>query len=439
MTTEITEWRERRQQASFRGVPFIVDTDSVPVGRRTQVHEYPQRDQPFVEDLGRATRRYQFSGFVAGSDCLAQRDRLLAALDKPGAGELVHPWFGRITVTAGECDVTHARNELGVVRFALLFIDSMLEFPVQSPNTRRLVAAAAPTLIDSIKARFNALMAKVDLARQRVRAIQRAISGVYAFAINFLKPLTSLVSDLGALVYSIINAPGAFVASLLSDIAGMSRSFSGYGSSGSFKDVSARADALIELQETAPEVDDPDVLIIQQAVIGLIQDAVLLDILFDMAEVPVAVIQRSPDAASLDTQLGEQGSLIVVSGVSSVVAEIDEQSAGSSAAGRSIPVADDVLIVRDAISEALWSVAGNSAPDHFTVLSDVRLAVDRHLTQVARSGVSLRTYAPTDTVPALVLAHSLYGDAMRGSEIVTRNRIRHPGFVPATELTIAKS
>lgn len=107
----MSEWRDRKQGASFRGVPFLVDTDSVPVGRRTQLHEFPQRDQPFVEDLGRRTRHYKFTGFVAGDDCLAQRDRLLTALDKAGSGELVHPWFGRLTVTAGECEVSHARNE----------------------------------------------------------------------------------------------------------------------------------------------------------------------------------------------------------------------------------------------------------------------------------------------------------------------------------------
>ena len=112
----MSEWRDRKQAASFRGVPFWVDTDNVPVGRRTQVHEYPQRDQPYTEDMGRQTRKYRFSGFVVGDDCLSQRDRLLTALDKPGAGELLHPWFGRLTVTAGECEVSHARDEGGMVR-----------------------------------------------------------------------------------------------------------------------------------------------------------------------------------------------------------------------------------------------------------------------------------------------------------------------------------
>lgn len=97
----MSEWRDLRREASFRGVPFWVDSDSVPVGRRTQLHEYPKRDQPLVEDMGRQTREYKFDGFIIGPDFISQRDRLLVALDTPGPGELVHPWFGRLTVTAG--------------------------------------------------------------------------------------------------------------------------------------------------------------------------------------------------------------------------------------------------------------------------------------------------------------------------------------------------
>ncbi|WP_274643420.1 DNA circularization protein [Pseudomonas serbica] len=443
----MTEWRDRKQGASFRGVPFLVDTDSVPVGRRTQLHEFPQRDQPFVEDLGRRTRHYKFTGFVAGDDCLAQRDRLLTALDKPGSGELVHPWFGRMTVTAGECEVSHARNELGMVRFNLEFIDGMLAFPVQSPNTRRQLAAQAPSLLTSIKGRFNAAMAPVDLARQRASAVRSALSGALGFALRFLQPASSLGTDLNGLVSSLLNGPGAFADSLLAGITGLARSFGGYGAGGSsgsssdtgassssgavvgtgasssFPASSAKAAAVAALSAEAPATDDAEVAVIQAAVIALVQDAALLDVLLDMAEVPVAILPGVSAPAALDVQLAEQGATV----------------AAGAAVETAVPVAEDVLAVRDTISEAMWSVAGESQPDHFGALSEARQALDRHLTEVARSGVGLRTYAPAETMSALVLAHALYGDALRGGEIVARNRVQHPGFVPATELQVAKA
>lgn len=419
----MSEWRDRKQGASFRGVPFWLDTDSVNVGRRTQLHEFPQRDQPFVEDLGRRTREYKFTGFVVGDDCLSQRDRLLTALDTPGPGELVHPWFGRLTVTAGDCEVSHARNEMGVVRFSMVFIDGMLAFPVQSPNTRRLLAAQAPSLLGSIKDRFNAAMAPVDLARQRASAVRSAVSGALGFALKFLQPASTLGTDINGLVSSLMNGPGSFADSLLSGISGLARSFGGYGSSGSFSDSSAKATAVADLSASAPATDDPAVAVIQVAVIALVQDAALLDLLLDMAEVPVAVGQGVSAPAALDVQLAQQGSTV----------------AAGTAGETTVPVADDVLVVRDAISEALWAVAGESPPEHFGTLSEARLALDRHLTEVARSGVGLRVYAPAETVSSLVLAHALYGDALRSGEIVARNRVRHPGFVPATELQVAKT
>jgi prophage DNA circulation protein len=419
----MSEWRERKQGASFRGVPFWLDADSVNVGRRTQLHEFPQRDQPFVEDLGRRTRQYKFSGFVVGDDCLSQRDRLLTALDTPGPGELVHPWFGRMTVTAGDCEVSHARNAMGQVSFSLVFIDGMLAFPVQSANTRRQLAAQAPSLFESSKGRFKAVMANVDLARQRVSAVRSAVSGAMGFALKFLSPGATLGTDLSSLVSSLMNSPGSFADSLLSGITDLQRTFGGYGSSGSFSGSSAKAEAVSSLQASAPVTDDREVAAIQVAVIALVQDAALLDVLLDMAEVPIAVSQGANAPATVDVQLAQQGA--------TVEAGTEVETA--------VPVADDVLVVRDAISEALWSVAGESPPEHFGVLSEARVAMDRHLTEVARSGVGLRVYAPAETVSSLVLAHALYGDALRSGEIVARNRVRHPGFVPATELQVAKT
>ncbi len=419
----MSEWRDLRREASFRGVPFWVDSDSVPVGRRTQLHEYPKRDQPMVEDMGRRTREYRFTGFIIGDDFISQRDRLLVALDTPGPGELVHPWFGRVTVTAGDCEISHARNELGMVRFNLTFIDGMLTFPIQRVNTRRQLAAHVPTLLETAKARFDAAMAKVDLARQRVNAVRRAVSRAYAFAITFLKPLTTLAADLGALVQSVINAPDALSASLTSDVASIERWFSGYGSSGSVHASKAKADAIAALSPPQPVVTDPDIAAIQLAVIGLVQDVALIDLLLDMAEVPVASVQRVEQPAALSVQLEQEGATVEAGSV------MDE----------GVPVANDILATRDAISEAMWVIAGDSLPEHFGALSDARLALDRHLTEVARSGVWLRPYQPRVTVSSLVLAHQLYGDALRGAEIVSRNAIRHPGFVPAVELQVAKS
>jgi prophage DNA circulation protein len=45
----------------------------------------------------------------------------------------------------------------------------------------------------------------------------------------------------------------------------------------------------------------------------------------------------------------------------------------------------------------------------------------------------LTTITLQSGIPAAVLAHRLYGDATRADEIVARNKLSHPLFVPADE------
>ncbi|MBJ5519702.1 DNA circularization N-terminal domain-containing protein, partial [Salmonella enterica subsp. enterica serovar Meleagridis] len=86
-------WKDRLQDASFRGVPFKVEEENAGTGRRVETHEYPNRDKPYTEDLGKVTFRPSITAYVVGDDCFDQRDRLIDALNKPGPGTLVHPTY----------------------------------------------------------------------------------------------------------------------------------------------------------------------------------------------------------------------------------------------------------------------------------------------------------------------------------------------------------
>ncbi|OWQ33376.1 DNA circularization protein, partial [Pseudomonas sp. DrBHI1] len=227
----MSTWRDQLHPASFRGVPFHVDNDSMPAGRRTQTHEYPQRDKPLVEDLGRVTREIKLAAFVIGEDCYFQRDNLLNALDKPGAGELVHPWYGRLTATATVCSVSHERREGGMVRFDLVFVeDGEKGFPAGVPNTARQLEDSSESLLESAIARYKAAMAVVNRARLAVVALQNGVAGVQIAIASELRQLTGLVSSVEALADMLINAPGNFAAMIRGQFAsvGDSSRSSGY-------------------------------------------------------------------------------------------------------------------------------------------------------------------------------------------------------------------
>ena len=148
-------WRDRLLPASFRGVGFWVDQAKTPVGHKGQLHEYPQRDQPFFEGLGQQAKIHELTAFIVGPDCLEQRDKLLKALEQ-GSGELVHPWLGRLQVKVGECDMTHTRQDGGLVTFALKFYpDQPLQFPSAASNSQKLLLVSADSFLGAAVRRFE--------------------------------------------------------------------------------------------------------------------------------------------------------------------------------------------------------------------------------------------------------------------------------------------
>lgn len=84
-------WRDKLKPASFRGASFKVDTDIRRGGRRVVLHQYPKRDDPYAEDLGRSARRFVVQGYLIGPEYLVLRDILIAALEEAGPGTLKLP------------------------------------------------------------------------------------------------------------------------------------------------------------------------------------------------------------------------------------------------------------------------------------------------------------------------------------------------------------
>ena len=114
----MSDWTSRLRQASFRGVPFGVAMGDRIVGRRLAVHEFPGRDTPYPEDMGRRTRAVTVQGFLVedsvaygGGDVLVQRSRMEAAAEASGPGELIHPTKGRLLVSVQQLSIRERAEE----------------------------------------------------------------------------------------------------------------------------------------------------------------------------------------------------------------------------------------------------------------------------------------------------------------------------------------
>lgn len=109
-------------RASFKGVEFEIRSEAITeAGRRIVLHEYPNSDQRFIEDLGQIPPKFRVEAFVHGRDFLTRSEALRAALDEEGAGPLVMPVFGRVVVNALPYSVDASQTEVGEIRFHLEF------------------------------------------------------------------------------------------------------------------------------------------------------------------------------------------------------------------------------------------------------------------------------------------------------------------------------
>ena len=100
----------------FRGCHFRLDSYETSTGRRGDISEYPLRNTPGGQDLGRKARRFNFAAYVMGPTWQLQRDQLLNACEADGPGLLVHPFHGEHVVLCESCSVSEGRQ--GGQRFA---------------------------------------------------------------------------------------------------------------------------------------------------------------------------------------------------------------------------------------------------------------------------------------------------------------------------------
>jgi prophage DNA circulation protein len=156
-------WRERLRPASFRGVPFHVEVGGRTAGRRLAFHEYPKRDDPYTEDLGRRGRAFPVTGYSIGPYFLDDRDQLLDALDAEGSGTLVHPTLGEFLVKAGPCAAQERRERGGYVEFEMQFFEAGDDdaFDVED-DTQDQVRSQASAAGETAASSGDALMASLN-------------------------------------------------------------------------------------------------------------------------------------------------------------------------------------------------------------------------------------------------------------------------------------
>lgn len=390
---------------SFRGVPFRTVDAEIRVGRRNQVNEYPQRDLPYVDDLGRKARRYAVELYVIGDNYFAERNALIEALETKGSGELIHPRYGALKVSVeGDASVKESPDRGGMARITVTFVeDTSNTFPKAVENTVSQVEKAANAADEATEVAFAEVFSTAGasvLATQAIADLTKSVAGVLEMArqatsVGGLAAIVGQVGKLTSTLAALIRTPVVLVQSLRSIYAQLAQN------------LTRPLSAVAELQSV-----------------------------FAGNTRPVAVaLSGSSRARSLanDTARADLQRRLALSNQARVLAVAITDTTV-------VATSDQATALRDAlVAQIDTELEVNDPPAAVArALAAVRAAVVRDVAARSEFLRSRSTFTPQAVLPAVVLAHRIYQDAGRADELVARNGVAHPAFVPARALEVLR-
>lgn len=429
---------EQLRPASWRGIPFAVLGADTRVGRRNAVHEYPGRDDPWVEDLGRAAREFEFRAFLVGDDVIAQRERLMRAVESGGDGSLVHPTLGvrKVALLEFSCEERWDKGRYFEISFTFME-QGKRRFPTEIQSTGSGVGSASNRLnISSARAFLTRILGPLQSGAQVVNQVVGTAAAWSKAAQDTVKDATSLLNLVNSLPGSfgrlpggspgVLSKPGATVASLIG-VAAASR-----------KSVSTASSVLNESAAGLSSSTAIDFASLAQSLGSAVADAI--DHPFDALRAlsrlasyaPKTLVDASSNGLAMSTALSASGDLYrraSLAALASASAAYVPESSDQAIAARSI--------VLDAFDSEIL-IAGNQGEDQvYADLKALRAACALDLNSRGANLPNMVEVSSSSPVPSLVLAQRQYRDSSRADELVSEANPIHPAFMPTQFLALS--
>ncbi|WP_303847697.1 DNA circularization protein [Aeromonas sobria] len=458
---------EERLTASIRGVEFLLNTVDGKGGRRAIPREYPKRESGWTEDNGAILTNEQITGKLVGNDYLAKLRTLLDALNQPGTGEMVHPWWGVRTVQVGEVSHRLDNEEDGVayVTFTVWEAGKRL-FPAAAIDTAATLGNAADaaqgateqsfldsfltgidnmgpmvdTFLDDLDELTRGLPTLPDQFREwtdRLMRTKDSVGALLAYPGELAREVTGIVEDVKGVVTDPIRA--------LSVYDQVSRRWEGMRAelaitgglpTGILSDAEAGSASSVPTIDTPTEQDAA--MANGAAFTALITRA--------SAAAAASAIASANLGSDRDFTVAQDGTVTI--GQSLTGDQVNNPLSrpvvmdGVVGADRNLLLtADDLEAMANKLAAILAELAMDAVEagesDVWRSLRDLRLAV---LNDSRERGTQLprrRQLVLTATTPSALLAWQQYGDAEYRDRLVSNNNLRDPAFItPSTRVDV---
>lgn len=405
------DWRLSIRPASFRGVPFGVVSGELEAGRRTVLHEFPQRDMPYAEDMGAAPHKFTLEAFVLGADYLSRRDKLEKALQNPDPGTLVHPWHGEIEVAQfAPYKVKHTAQDGGMCVFTLSFV-----------RTEKPKSPAA-----SVNPGLRALLAAQEAFGLAAQALDGAISLVQQTA-YVIDSSVAIFKRAASLARGIVGVSFSGIDEILDKISGnpesvlpgeaLAAAFSGIA-----QDKATGSAALAWAKAACADYQIPDPVHAGYARQTIRKNGLAFAAFIRRASV-IEACKAATGAIPASRDSAEALKNAIVDGF-------------DAAMNLKLPVypaetVENPAMPADALAPELAISLANA-------LADTRECALAAIAAASRRAPEIESVTPAKIMPCLALAYRYGGKASLADDLVCRNSIVHPGFAPAAPLEVAR-
>ena len=444
-TTGTSNWRTAINggAGTFRGVAFDVKGEQGQNGgRRTVKREFPLRENGGADDLGKRLREYSFNAVIIGDDYMTRLDALIAALDAPGPGELVHPNYGTLQIQVDTWNCKEDTSSGGSADFSVSFLPPLT---TTAPVSTADVAAKTQTAADTAKGglfgdftdgwdisdlSLHDVQALIDNATSYVNQITASIQQYF----GVLDDLSNIMASAGALraaLGSLVHEPAQLVHQfdqLIGSVEGVAdtagQSFAAYNGMANKLVYSSNTPAVVETQDstgatmpgTAMKPTTPQGKAASQQLAALVTQNVTL---YQTASAS-AVLTESVHLSGSSSR-ARQAELVA--------------SASSDKAALTITSQDDAQTITDELADVLdvatlaSSALGWSRGED--TLRRLRLIFIADMTARAKLLPGVQSVTVTTTEPALVMLNRINGDVSDWDAFTLRNNIRNPVFLMA--------
>jgi prophage DNA circulation protein len=443
-------WAAALKPASYGNVPFGVEGVRTAAGRKTSEHDYPFRDDVWVEDLGKKARRFEVSGFLVENDLItkqggvaAQRDAMLAACETAGGQPLVHPTMGRIENVCCLGVEINERRDLGLVfeiRLTLIVSGKRL-YPTSVTSSGGQSILNATGLQQSALANF--VSSAASAIQQGAAIVQQAVStavGWYQFAVTAVNDVKSVIGAVSTLFGNFGRLFG-----------GANNGFAGANPQAAptvtADDLLSQATAQRSLVIAAgaalqaAAANPTNSVALGTAIQGVL--TALVNAAPDPADAVTALTALaafSPAAVTTPGQIGEAMGTMQVA-LSALVRRYSLAQLAvtlTTYQPSSQEDAQTVIASASALFDSEITIAGDAGDDDsYVALRMLRQSMFADMNSRAANLATIATFTFQASLPSLVLANRIYRDPTREPGLVQQVNPIHPAFMPTSFQALA--